>query len=125
MLYKGKGNREECNNYRDMSLLSVAGKIYGRILNERMIKITDKRVGDEQGFRKGKGCIDQIFAVEILVEKYLEGMKSYYKNASASVWVNGELSESFIAEVVGVRQGCIMSPWLFNPFGTVTPMSAS
>ncbi len=72
-LYKGKGNREECNNYRGISLLSVPGKIYGRILNERMIKITDKRVGAEQGgFRKGRGCVDQIFAVKINVEKYLE-----------------------------------------------------
>ncbi len=60
-LYKGKVNREECNNYRGISLISVPGRIYGRILNERMMKITDKRVGDEQGgFRKGRGCVDQI-----------------------------------------------------------------
>ncbi len=75
-LYKGKGSREECNNYRGISLLSVPGKIYGRILNKRMMKITDKSVGDEQGgFWKGRGCIDQIFSVKILVEKmekYLE-----------------------------------------------------
>ncbi len=38
-----------------------------------MINITDKRVGDEQGgFWKGMGCVDQIFTVKILVEKYLE-----------------------------------------------------
>ncbi len=55
-MYKGKGKREECNSYRGISLLSVPGKIYGMILNERMMKITDKSVGDEQGgFRKGKG----------------------------------------------------------------------
>ncbi len=72
-LYKGKGNREECNNYRGIRLLSVPGKNYGKILNERMMKITDKSVGDEQGgSRKGRGCIHQIFAVKILVEKYLE-----------------------------------------------------
>ncbi len=29
-------------------------------------------MGDEQDFQKGRGCIDQIFAVKILVEKYLE-----------------------------------------------------
>ncbi len=72
-LYKGKGNREECNNYRGISLLSVPGKIYGRILNERMMKITDKSVGDEHGgFQKSRECVDQIFAMKILVEKYLE-----------------------------------------------------
>ncbi len=37
------------------------------------MKITDKSVGEEQGgFRKGRGCVDQIFTVKILVEKYLE-----------------------------------------------------
>ncbi len=43
----------------------------------------------------------------------LEGIRSLYENASASVCVNGKLSESFSAEV-GVRQGCVMSPWLFS-----------
>ncbi len=71
-LYNGKDNREECNNYRGISLLSVPRKVYGRILNERMIKITDKSVGDEQCFRKGRGCVDQIFALKRLVKKYLE-----------------------------------------------------
>ncbi len=72
-LYKGKGKKEECNIYRGICLLSMSGKIYGRILNERMMKITDKSVGYEQGgFRKGRGCVDQIFAVKMLVEKYLE-----------------------------------------------------
>ncbi len=51
----------------------MPGKLYGRILNERMMKVTDKSVGDEQGgFRKGRGCMNKIFAVKILVEKYLE-----------------------------------------------------
>ncbi len=72
-LYKGKWKREECDNYRGISLLSVQGQIHGRILNERMMKLTDKSVGDEQGgFRKGRGYVNQIFTVKMLVEKYLE-----------------------------------------------------
>ena len=35
LLYKGKGDKCECSNSRGISLLSVVGKIYGRV----MIKI--------------------------------------------------------------------------------------
>ncbi len=42
-----------------------------------------------------------------------EGIWNFYENASASVQVNGELSKSFSVEV-GVRQECVMSPWLLN-----------
>ena len=31
-LYKGKGDRNDCKNYRGISLLSIPGKVYGRIL---------------------------------------------------------------------------------------------
>ena len=31
-LYKGKGDVHECSNFRDISLLSVVGKVYGRVL---------------------------------------------------------------------------------------------
>ena len=33
-LYKGKGERTECKNYRGISLLSIVGKIYAVILVE-------------------------------------------------------------------------------------------
>ncbi len=57
-IYKGKGKREECKSCRGISLLSVPREIYGRILNERIMKKTDKSVGDEQGgFQKGRGCV--------------------------------------------------------------------
>ena len=34
-LYKGKGERTVCKNYRDISLLSVIGKIYAGILVDK------------------------------------------------------------------------------------------
>ncbi len=63
-LYKGRGNREDCNSYRSsISLISVPGKIYEKVVDERMTKKTDNRVGDEQGdFRKGRGYVDQTLA---------------------------------------------------------------
>ncbi len=65
-LYKGKVSREECNNYRSISLLIVPGKICGRILNERMMKITNKSVGDEQGgVREGRLHSGSIVTIEV------------------------------------------------------------
>ena len=39
-LYKGKGERTECSNYRGISLLSVVGKICAGILVDRIRNVT-------------------------------------------------------------------------------------
>ncbi len=52
--------------------MSVPGKVYGRILTERLMEVTEGKVSEEQGsFRKGRECADQIFAMKRLVEEYL------------------------------------------------------
>ena len=45
--------------------------------------------------------------------KLLNGIKSMYVNSLACVRVKGGESGGFRINS-GVRQGCIMSPWLFN-----------
>ena len=35
-LYKGKGERNNCSSYRGISLLSVVGKAYGKVLIRRI-----------------------------------------------------------------------------------------
>ena len=45
--------------------------------------------------------------------KLLNGFKSMYVNSIACVRVKGGESECFRIDS-GVRQGCIISPWLFN-----------
>ena len=55
-LYKRKGVRDGCRNFRGISLLSVAGKIYEKILVDRLRRMTEGFIGDEQGsFRLWKG----------------------------------------------------------------------
>ena len=55
-LYKGKGVRTECSNYSGISLLCVVGKIYAGILVDRVRKVTEGLIDDEQGgFRVGRG----------------------------------------------------------------------
>ncbi len=45
--------------------------------------------------------------------KLLSAIKSFYEEASACVKINVETSEHLEIKV-GLRQGCVMSPWLFN-----------
>ena len=59
-----KGHRRDCANYGGISILSIPGKIYGRVLIRRMIESTKEQLAEEQGgFRSGRGCIDQIFVL--------------------------------------------------------------
>ena len=63
-LYKGKGDMYECSNFRDISLLSVVGKVYGRVLINRIRDKTENVIAEVQGgIRRGRGCRDQIFIV--------------------------------------------------------------
>ena len=150
-----KGSRLECANYRGISLMSIVGKVFARVLNERVKMATVDKVMDEQGgFRTGRGCNDQIFAVKQIVEKTIEkdkktymafvdlekaydnvsreklwkvlyayGVKGRLLRAIQALYVNGRAKvkvgemESELFEVHrGVRQGCTLSPWLFNVF---------
>ena len=40
-------------------------------------------------------------------------MQSFYVDSRACVRVGNDVSEWFLVNV-GLRQGCVMSPWLFN-----------
>ena len=49
----------------------MPGKVNGRVLMERPLEIIEGKISEEQGgIRKGKGCVDQIFAIKIMVEEY-------------------------------------------------------
>ena len=148
-----KGDRKECGNSRGISLLSVPGKVLTRVILNRIGKIIDERLRDNQcGFRPGRGCSDQIFTLRQLIEKnrefgrdiyisfidfsqaydsvWREGMwellgkygvdhklirilKNLYEGIMACVRIEGENTEAFDVKT-GLRQGCILSPTLFN-----------
>ena len=54
-LYKSKGERTECKNYRGISLFSVVGKIYAGILVDRVRRVARGLVDDEQGALEQRG----------------------------------------------------------------------
>ncbi|WKX90427.1 hypothetical protein Q1695_009352 [Nippostrongylus brasiliensis] len=65
--------REDISNYRPISLLSVAYKIFTRILLNRMERILDDNQPVEQaGFRKNFSCMEQSQTVTQLIERSRE-----------------------------------------------------
>ena len=73
-IYKNKGNRTSCDNYRGISLLSIAGKILARLLLNRLLAHLEQDLLPESqcGFREGRGTADMIFASRQLQEKFQE-----------------------------------------------------
>ena len=94
---KGKGKKgKECGNSRDISLLSVPGKVPGPVILNRIGKIIDETLRDNQcGFRPGRGYSNQIFTLRQLIEKNREFSRDIYisfidfSQAYDSVWREG------------------------------------
>ena len=60
-------------------MLSVVGKLVGRVLIKRVRTGTECAIREEQcGFRQGRGCMDQVFAVRQVCEKYLANGKDAF-----------------------------------------------
>ena len=72
-LYKNKGERSDCNNYRGISLLSIVGKVYARVLLIRLQKLAEHIYPESQcGFRAKRSTIDMVFSLRQLQEKCRE-----------------------------------------------------
>ncbi|BHF83345.1 hypothetical protein SprV_0802648900 [Sparganum proliferum] len=148
-----KGDKTRCENYRGISLIDVAAKVFAIVLLRRFQAVRDSRTRPNQaGFRAGRGCADQIFtlrrilefrhsyqqptavcfidfaaafdsvhreslwrimALDGVPEKIIAMIKAYYRSTTTRVLVRNNLSQPFGIRS-GVRQGCILSPILFN-----------
>ena len=74
-----KGDKRVCSNYRGISLLSLPGKVYAKVLEVRSRAMVESRLGDEQcGFRPGRSTTDQLFTLRMVLEKAWEYGKSVY-----------------------------------------------
>ena len=78
-LYKGMVTNVNVATGRGISLLSVLGNLYGRVLIKRVRAGTEYAIWEGQcGFMQGRGCMDQVFAVRQVYEKYLANAKDVF-----------------------------------------------
>ena len=76
-----KGDLTDLNNWRGLTLLSVPGKVFVLILLNRLKNAIDDKMREEQaGFRPGRSCTDQIFALRRIVEKTIEFQQEVHFN---------------------------------------------
>ena len=72
-IYKNKGEKNDADNYRAISLLSCFGKIFTAVVNNRLSKLLEDSgvLGEEQaGFRKGYSTLDHVFTFKCLLDLY-------------------------------------------------------
>ena len=153
------GSKKEPLNYRPITLLSIAGKVYTTILHTRLMTWSEKHniIAIEQGgFRPGRGCPEQLYALTELIKLrrlrkqhtfvcfidirkaydtvWHAGMKyklrkcgihgsmyraicSLYDGCESTVRLGDTLGYTdFFPIETGVRQGCILSPFLYSLF---------
>ncbi|KAK3557454.1 hypothetical protein QTP70_027739, partial [Hemibagrus guttatus] len=59
-----KGDRRVCSNYRGITLLSLPGKVYSRVLERRVRPLVEPWIQEEQcGFRPSRGTLDQLYTL--------------------------------------------------------------
>ena len=148
-----KGNLQQCQNYRTISLISHASKVMLKVILNRLKPQAEEIIAKEQaGFRPNRSTTEQIFNLRVLCEKYsqhqqdiyhvfidfkkafdrvwhdalwatmnkfnmgqklIHTIKELYSKATSAVLTQGTVGEWF-RTTVGVRQGCLLSPTLFN-----------
>ena len=78
-LYKNKGGSSDCNNYRGISLLSIVGKVYTRVVLAHLQQLAERVYPESQcDFRTEHSTVDIIFSLRQLQVKCREQQKPLY-----------------------------------------------
>ena len=70
---KGMSDRQDCNNYRGVTLLSVSGTDFARIIIDRVRHhLLEHQHPEQSGFPPMRSTIDRILALRVLTERRRE-----------------------------------------------------
>ena len=79
-LYK-KGSKSDCSNFRDISLLSIVGKLFSRIILDRLVRTIGNGIlpKSQCGFCASRSTVHMIFSARQLQEKCKEQNLPFYR----------------------------------------------
>ena len=82
LLWKGKGDHQDCNNYRGVTLLSVLGKFFAQIILDRVRhRLLEQHRPEQSCFTPKRSTMDPILALRILTEcsgEFWQGLLAAY-----------------------------------------------
>ena len=88
MLYKKKSKNDRAN-YRALGLLNHGYKIFAMILLMRILPIITPQLSDMQsGFRKGRGCRDNILMLTLTIQKLLDDAEDESKSRGIFTYID-------------------------------------
>ena len=75
--YTKKGDKNNCKNYRGISLSSCLSKLFTNLLRNRLITHLENNnfFSLQAGFRPDHRTTDQIFAIKTIINKYVYNLK--------------------------------------------------
>ena len=76
-LFKNNGDVQSCSNYRGIILIGHTMKLWERIIERRLRRYLTFST-QQYGFMPGKSTTDALFALRVLMEKYMEGQKELH-----------------------------------------------
>ena len=107
-LYKNKGDRSDCNNYRGISVLSIVGKTFARVMLNRLQTLVERVYPEAQcGFRAQRSTIDMIFSLRQLQEKCREQRRPLYIAFTDLTKAFDLVSRSGLFTTLLHRMGCL------------------
>ena len=89
--------------------MSAPGKVFASILNHRVHTVTEDKIMEKQaGFRRGRGCAEQIFVMRQLTEKMIEKGKKL-----CAVFVDLEKAYGYAGRSCGKLCGGMVCPVVY------------
>ena len=109
-LYKNKGERTDCNNYRGISLLSIIGKVCAQVLLICLQKLAECIYPESQcGFQAERSMVDMVFSLHQLQEKCREQQIPCTLHSLISLrplTLSAEMASSRLSIRLAVPQNC-------------------